>query len=34
MEGCFTFERKGGEHFDVTVGRFFLVPSADNAEVF
>ncbi|MAE39330.1 MAG: Co2+/Mg2+ efflux protein ApaG [Psychrobacter sp.] len=34
MEGCFTFERKGGEHFDVAVGRFFLVPSADNAEVF
>jgi ApaG protein len=32
MEGCYTFERKGGKHFDVTIGRFFLVPSADNAK--
>jgi uncharacterized protein affecting Mg2+/Co2+ transport len=34
MEGCYTFERKDGKHFDVAIGRFFLVPSADNALVF
>jgi len=33
MEGCYTFERKDGKHFDVAIGRFFLVPSADNATV-
>ncbi len=34
MEGSYTFKRENGEHFDVEVGRFFLVPSADNAGVF
>jgi len=26
MEGSYTFERPGGEKFEVAVGRFFLVP--------
>ena len=33
MEGCYTFERDGGERFDVAISRFFLVPSAKNAGV-
>lgn len=28
MEGSYTFEREGGERFEVAIGRFFLVPSA------
>lgn len=28
MEGTFQFEREDGTPFDVTVGRFFLVPNA------
>ena len=33
MEGSYTFERRGGERFEVAVGRFFLVPSARGAGV-
>lgn len=28
MEGSYTFEREGGERFEVAVGRFYLVPTA------
>jgi ApaG protein len=28
MEGTYTFEREGGESFEVAIGRFFLVPTA------
>ena len=30
MEGSYTFERPGGEHFDAEIGRFFLAPTIDN----
>lgn len=33
MEGAYTFLREGGEPFQVAIGRFFLVPSVDNALV-
>lgn len=31
MEGTYAFERPGGDSFEVAIGRFFLVPSVDNA---
>lgn len=31
MEGTYTFTRADGESFDADIGRFFLVPTADNA---
>ncbi len=31
MEGSYTFTRADGESFQVDIGRFFLVPTADNA---
>lgn len=31
MEGSYTFERPDGSQFEVAIGRFFLVPSVDNA---
>ncbi len=33
MEGTYTFEREDGSRFEVAIGRFFLVPSAQNADV-
>lgn len=30
MEGSYTFQDEDGEKFDAEVGRFFLVPSAEN----
>ena len=33
MEGTYTFEREDGTRFDAVIGRFFLVPSAQNADV-
>lgn len=33
MEGTYTFESDGGERFDAVVGRFFLVPTSENAIV-
>jgi ApaG protein len=33
MEGTYTFERPDGRVFQVVIGRFFLVPSVDNAAV-
>ncbi len=33
MEGTYTFEREDGENFDAEIGRFFLVPTVDNAFV-
>ncbi|MCP3914050.1 MAG: Co2+/Mg2+ efflux protein ApaG [bacterium] len=33
MEGTYTFRRPDGEEFEATIGRFFLVPSAENAIV-
>jgi len=30
MEGSYTFRRPTGELFEVSIGRFFLVPSIDN----
>lgn len=34
MEGTYTFARDDGEQFDVSIGRFFLVPSVKNAGVY
>ena len=31
MEGCYTFLRPDGSTFEAEIGRFFLVPSVDNA---
>ena len=33
MEGTFTYEDEAGDELDVAVGRFFLVESAENANV-
>lgn len=33
MEGSYSFADPGGEGFEVTVGRFFLVPAAENSIV-
>ncbi len=33
MEGTYTFERENGNRFEVAIGRFFLVPSVQNADV-
>ncbi len=34
MEGAYTFADEAGHHFDVAIGRFFLVEAADNRSVF
>ena len=33
MEGTYTFEREDGTQFEAAIGRFFLVPSAQNVDV-
>jgi ApaG protein len=33
MEGSYTFVRESGESFEARIGRFFLVPSAQNSEI-
>lgn len=33
MEGSYTFRGQGNDLFEVRIGRFFLVPSVDNAGV-
>ena len=33
MEGSYTFEREDGSRFEVSIGRFFLVPSAPKLQL-
>ncbi len=33
MEGSYTFRRGDGSIFEVSIGRFFLAPSVDNADL-